>query len=131
MTDLPLTTQTPLSKDDTIAFMRLIGRTPVVALPGSGMNRKPETVEDLYKVLDSVTAYLRAAMERQKKAEDQRNEIVADLAAAGRVLKLITGSQDDTKLTSVFAEIRVAMMARPAFDVDALHEIAEHHGVQL
>lgn len=122
-----------LSKDQVLMFRRLLGKTPVIALPHGGMSplaTHPKTVEQVFVIVEKIVETLKAVMAREQALRDEADAITRDLAGAGRVLARM-GLTSNADVRSALKAVEAAVMIRPEFTREDVHEIAEKHGVTL
>lgn len=122
---------TTLNKEELRRIREILGRTPTVAQNG-GNYQQAKTASEYIAQLDSIVQYLKYEMEEHEKAADELDALKRDLAAAGRVLKLIQGPDDSKKaMREVFKAVWAAMAIRHEFTTDDLEKMARDHGVDL
>ncbi len=88
-TDSPATTK--LSDEHRKAFLRIFGKTPVVALPhgGMGVGARPQTIEDVIATVDTIVECLTDTMQRAEASRVELANVKYDLRAAGRLFDLM------------------------------------------
>lgn len=83
----PSDAKTQLTDDQRFVASRLWGSTPSIALPSSGMGARPQTVEDLLAMIESLRDSLKDTITRQQAAQEELDELKGDLKSVSRVLR--------------------------------------------
>lgn len=92
----PITTvvaSTELEKSAKARAREILSNTPVVALPHGGMGKRVDTDAELLDTLEHIVGSLKFWMAQQAEAADELAALKRDLAATGRVFKLITQAE--------------------------------------
>lgn len=66
---------------------RIFGSAPAIALPRGGQGRRPQTVEEVLDMLETITDCLKRTMAEKRGLSEEHALLVADLDAVARVVK--------------------------------------------
>lgn len=85
---------TDLTEKQIKAVRQVIGRTPDMALPHSGMGvgRDPKTVEQLIEIMDSMRQAILKVMGNNQQLRHAADAELRDMLAAGRVIRRMLAS---------------------------------------